>query len=137
MTQLPPGPRKDPKTGPAGAANDFWQDWVTIWQSELSALATDREAQQAWMRLVEIWAAHARAAGAFLPARTQGAPHLRPGHDGAAGRARTEPSAGAASAPAASDAGDHERQRDDIGRLARRVEELERRLAELGGNGKG
>jgi len=137
MTQRPIGPPKNPKSGPAdptkAAPADTWRDWVTILQSELNALATDREAQQVWARLVEVWAVHARAAGAFLPARAQGTK----GHDGADGRAGTEPPPGAAPAAAASDAGERERQLADLDRLARRVEELERRLAELGGDGKG
>ncbi len=28
------------------------RDWITVWQSELAALATDREAQEAWQGLV-------------------------------------------------------------------------------------
>jgi len=137
MTQRPIGLPEDPKAGPAGAAThapaETWQDWVTIWQSELNALATDREPQQIWLRLVESWAVRARAAGAFLPACAQS----MPGHDGASGRAPAEPSARAAPSAAAPDAGDSERQRADLERLARRVAELERRLAELGGDGKG
>jgi len=105
------------------ARADTWQDWITIWQSELNALATDREVQLAWIRLVEIWAANARAAGAFLP-------------DAPNGRPRPEPPQGAPTPAAAPDAGDAEQQRRLLEHLARRVEELERRLAELGGHPK-
>jgi hypothetical protein len=125
MAQRPHGQKDDQETGPPGRAvpspADTWQDWVTIWQSELNALATDREMQLGWARMVDMWATHARAAGALLP-------------DGAPGRARPQPSAGSATPYAAPDPGDVERQRLAIERLARRVEELERRLAKLGGS---
>jgi hypothetical protein len=130
MTQRPTGPPEDQPHGPTGAAApspaDTWQDWVTIWQSELNALATDREAQQAWAKLVAVWAAQARAAGAFLPGRGF--------DDPASGRTRAEPPAGPAAPAAAPDAGIVEQQRLAIEHLARRVEELERRLRELGGD---
>ena len=101
--------------GPASPASPaaLWQDWITIWQSELAAMATDREAQQAFTRLVALWAEGARAAGAWLP-------------DGSAGRAGAKSSQGAAAPAAAPDARDLA-----IERLARRVEELERRLGGL------
>jgi hypothetical protein len=129
MTQRPNGPPEDQPFGQSGVAAaspaDTWQDWVTIWQSELNALATDREAQQAWAKLVELWAAQARAAGAFLP--------RRPGDDPACGRAGAEPSTRPAAPAAAPDAGVAEQQRHAIEHLERRVQELERRLRELGG----
>lgn len=123
MAQRPHGQKEGRDSGPAGwvprTPADIWQDWVTIWQSELNALATDREMQLAWARMVEVWATQARAAGALLP-------------DGASGHARPQPPPGAAAPDAASESGDAERQRDLIERLARRVEALERRLAKLG-----
>jgi len=89
------------------------RDWVAIWQSEFTALAADRETQEAWARWVTAWAAAAEAAAALLPV----------GHDGVGGARSTAP-AGAAAAVAAPDARD-----DAIRRLAERVAELERRLA--------
>jgi hypothetical protein len=106
------------------------QDWITIWQSELSAVAADREVQQAWSKLVAMWAANARAAAAFLPP----GPYQASPRDGSSGRPRPEPPARPAPAAAASDAGQHEAESCIIERLARRVEELERRLAELDGS---
>ncbi len=89
------------------------RDWVAIWQSEFTALAADRETQEAWARWVTAWAAAAEAAAALLPV----------GHDGVGGARSTAP-AGAAAAVAAPDA-----RNDAIRRLAERVAELERRLA--------
>jgi hypothetical protein len=137
MTQRPNGPPEDQPHGPAVAAKhspaETWQDWVTIWQSELNALATDREAQQAaqqaWAKLVALWATQARAAGAFLPRRGADEP--------ACGRARAESPPGSAAPAAAPDAGVIEQQRLALEHLARRVAELERRLRELGGDGPG
>jgi hypothetical protein len=128
MTQRPNGLPEGQSPGPAGAAApspaDTWQNWVTIWQSELNALSTDREAQQSWARLVAMWAAQARAAGALLPGRAFDEP--------ATGRARAEPQAGPAAPAAAPDPGVVERQRLALEHLERRVEELERRLREFG-----
>jgi len=92
------------------------RDWITIWQSELAALATDREMQEAWLRWVGLWADAANAAARLLPGPAAGEP--------AAGRAGTVAAARAAAALAASDPRDAA-----IERLAARVAELERRLA--------
>jgi len=123
MTQRPNGQTGGQASGPAGRAApssaDAWQDWVTIWESEFSALAADPEAQLVWARLVALWAAQARAAAAFIP-------------DGPAGRAGAEPSPRPAPADAAPDASDTKQQQFAIERLAQRVEELEQRLAKLG-----
>src|SRR6185312_16137389 len=64
------------------------RDWITLWQSELAALATDREAQEAWRTLISLWAG---AAGALLGAAPRGAP--------AGFGERTDGHAGAAHAP--------------------------------------
>ncbi len=124
MADGPPGSgERDPPAAGAPQPAEVWRDWVTIWQSELNALATDREALAAWTRFVELWAAGARAAGALLPAHLPG-----PTHDGAAGRAGAEPQAGTAAPVAAPDARDVA-----LERLASRVAALERRLAERDG----
>jgi hypothetical protein len=93
------------------------RDWITIWQSELAALATDREMHEAWLRLVGLWADAANAAARLLP----GPAAVEP----AGGRTGAVAAAGAAPAMAAPDPRDAA-----IERLAARVEELERRLAE-------
>ena len=108
------GEDEGPVASPASPAA-LWQDWITIWQSELNAMATDQEVPLALTRLAALWAEGARAAGAWLP-------------DGSAGRAGTKPPQGPAAAAAAPDARDLA-----IERLARRVEELERRLDGLDG----
>ena len=47
----------------AGAA-----DWITLWQSELAALAADREAQETWQAMLALWAG-AAGGHAGLPRR--------------------------------------------------------------------
>jgi hypothetical protein len=90
-------------------------DWITIWQSELSALAYDHELQELWLSLVKHWAHVAEQAARALPMSA---------HDRAPGRTGPIPSARSAAAMAASDPRDAA-----IERLAERVAELERRLA--------
>jgi hypothetical protein len=107
------------------------EDWITIWQSELSAAATDPELVQGWARLVALWATTARTAASFLPP----VPAAGRAADAAAGNAGPAPPPRATPAAAAPDAGGATGQPDPrdaaIEHLARRVEELERRLAEL------
>ncbi len=84
--------------------DDFRQiasDWITIWQSELSALAADREAQEAWVCWVANWAETFHAMLDLWPST----------HD-----TRTNAPAGPAPALAAFDGRD-----DAVGRLAERV----------------
>ncbi|HTW28110.1 MAG TPA: hypothetical protein VME92_13350 [Acetobacteraceae bacterium] len=114
------GPREPPDQRPP-SPDRVAQDWITLWESELAALATDREAQEVMLRLVGLWAKTARTAVAAMTPAGHGA-----AGDGPAGRARSAASSGTASAPVASDAGVAA-----IGRLERRIAELERRLAEL------
>jgi hypothetical protein len=121
MTEIPGVP-------PRGQPGPVLRDWITIWQSELSAAATDPELVQAWTKLVALWATGARAATTLLPPPPQGAA------DDAARRAGSAASSGSAPADAAPDAGDAAQARL-IERLARRVEDLERRLAGLEGSG--
>ena len=106
------GPGVSPPPDPRALA----RDWITIWHSEMAALATDREMQEFWLRMIGLWAQAAEAAAQVLPAG-----------DFAHGRAGADAPAGAAATVAAPDARDAA-----IERLARRVEELERKLAQLG-----
>jgi hypothetical protein len=115
---MPHGQGEPPSPDPQAQA----RDWITIWQSELTAIATDREAVDAWTRLVTLWAGTAERAARLLPGA--GAP------DGAAGRAGPAAPAGAAAPLAAFDARDA-----TIQRLADRVAELERKLAQLAQGG--
>src|ERR1700723_2618756 len=41
------------------------RDWITLWQSELAAIAADREAQESWQAILALWGG---AAGAMLAA---------------------------------------------------------------------
>ena len=109
---MPHGPGAPPPADPQAEA----RDWITIWQSEMTALATDREMTDAWVRLVRLWAETAERAVRLMPTGTPGEPAHRP-----AGPAAPT---GAPAFVAASDARDA-----TIQRLAERVAELERRLA--------
>jgi hypothetical protein len=92
------------------------RDWMTLWQSELAALAADRETQEAWQKLISLWAGAARVFAAPVP---DGAGRRDAAH-AAAAAARSAP---AAPTPDARDA--------EIERLRGRVDALERRLAAL------
>jgi uncharacterized protein YceH (UPF0502 family) len=89
-------------------------DLVAMWQSELTAMAADREVRESWALLLALWAQSANAAAALLP------------HDAASRSARATQPARPAPAAAASQPGLAE-----VEQLNRRVAELEQRLAEL------
>ncbi|MDD2877234.1 MAG: hypothetical protein PHT60_06540 [Acidiphilium sp.] len=93
------------------------RDWITLWQSELTAMAQDRECREAWTGLLAIWAGAATAAFAATDAARR--------HD-TLRRTRPDGSPRPPPDPAASDAG-----RNAIERLNRRIAELEARLAAL------
>jgi hypothetical protein len=105
------------------------RDWITLWQSELAAIAADREAQETWQAILALWAG---AAGALLTAapraRTPPAytPPARAPDERADGRSGAAAPTGTAPAAAAPDPRDGE-----IERLTRHVAELESRLADL------
>ena len=92
------------------------EDWATIWESELAALAVDREAHEWTQRMVRGWVAQARA---MLAAGASGLDAA----GGPAGAAATPGAAPAAAAPDGRDAW--------VGELLDRVAALERRLAGL------
>lgn len=96
------------------------RDWITLWQSEFSALAHDREAAETISRLAALWAG---AAAAWLRAAPV-APAS--GHDSP----RPAASPGAAPPAAAPDAGAGALH-DVLGELARRLDGIDRRLAAL------
>ena len=96
---------------------DTARDWVTIWQSEMAALAEDREALEMWRGAVDGWA---RMAETMIDAMPDAGLN-----DRVSGSAAP---AGAAPAPAAPDPRDAE-----LARLAERVAELERRLSGVEG----
>ena len=43
------------------------QDWITLWQSEVAALAADKEAQETWQALAGLWAGMAAACLQSMP----------------------------------------------------------------------
>ena len=47
-----PAAQRSGRRGSAALA----RDWITLWQSELAALAVDREAQETWHVLLSLWA---------------------------------------------------------------------------------
>jgi hypothetical protein len=95
-------------------------DWITVWQSELTALAADREARENWQAAVGAMAGAMRAIAPLIAAA--GVPGR--GDERSAGGAGTAEPPRPAPASSAPDAGNGE-----LERLARRVAELERRLA--------
>ncbi len=125
-------PPHDGAGGPAGSPGSFSshpagppdqqqvaRDWITLWQSELTAAATDREVQETWQTLAGLWAGIAAAMVQAMPRGMPDGGRATP-PTGAAAPARAAP---AAAAPDARDA--------EIDRLARRLADLERRLAEV------
>ena len=94
--------------------DDTAKDLVAIWQSELTAMAADRELRESWVAMVQLWARAAAAAALLLP------------HESAPGGPVSAQPERSTSADAASGA-----RLDEVGMLNRRVAELERRLAEL------
>jgi hypothetical protein len=113
-----PPPEHAARPGMAGATAREMLDWITIWQSELASLATDRELQEGWARMIDLWAEAASRAARLMPGLADASP----------GSTGPEPAPRPAPAMAAPDARDAA-----IQRLADRVEELERRLRALPG----
>ncbi|EKM98859.1 MULTISPECIES: hypothetical protein [unclassified Acidocella] len=90
------------------------KDFVAVWQSELTAMAADRELRECWAATLALWAQAAAAAAALMPHEPP------PGSSRPAQPVRPAPAA-AASGPGL----------DEVERLSRRVAELEQRLAQL------
>jgi len=115
----PGGSAAPPPEPPGLDLQALARDWITLWQSELTAAAADREVQETWQTLAALWAG---VAGAMLQGLPRGTADEAGGFPGARPFAAPRP-APAAAAPDARDA--------EIERLAGRVAELERRLADL------
>jgi hypothetical protein len=109
------------KGSPTSRAQSLAQDWITLWQSELSALAADPEMREAWQAMMALWAG-------TMAATLRAIPRERPcaQHDGAGRNSRAADAPRTAAAAAAPDPRDAE-----IERLARHVAALERRLADI------
>jgi hypothetical protein len=100
--------------------NKLAQDWITLWQSELSAMAADPEIRESWQTVMALWAG-------TMSAMLRGLPSARDaGYDGPHRRSGPADAPRAAPAAAAPDPRDAE-----IDRLARHVAALEQRLADL------
>ncbi|MGD0106135.1 MAG: hypothetical protein ABSC06_19155 [Rhodopila sp.] len=97
------------------------QDWITLWQSELSAMAADPEIRESWQTVMALWAGTMSTLLRGLP-REQNTPR----HDSARGRPWAPDAPRAPATAVAPDARDAE-----IERLARHVAALERQLAKL------
>ena len=97
------------------------QDWITLWESEITALAADPELREAWQALASVWAGAMVAALRAMPRGSAPFGHERP--SGGAGPPDAPRAAPAAAAPDARDA--------EIDRLARHIDALERRLADI------
>ena len=152
--QPPGGAAAGDRVGPEAAAPDpaaLAGDWITVWQSELAALAADREVQEGWQALAALWAGVAGAALAALPRapverwagrRTEGfaarADAAGPVDAGPAHERTDRPAGTAAAAGAAAAAAAPEPRDAEIERLHRRIGVLESRLARLeAGDGAG
>ncbi|MFO1024870.1 MAG: hypothetical protein U1E70_06800 [Acetobacteraceae bacterium] len=101
------------------------QDWITLWESEVTALAADPEMREAWQAAAAIWAGAMTAALQAMPRGSTSSP-AAPRDERSprgAGSPETPRAAPAAAAPDPRDA--------EIERLARHIDALERRLADV------
>ena len=127
------------------------EDWIAIWQSEITAFMTDPETQQAWGAMMAVWAGAAQAmmrsmppmpgftpgfaqgfGGSRPPKRPQSSPRADERHHPTAPPEpppSRDPGADAPPRPAPAAAPPVARD-DEIRRLEQRVAELERSLAE-------
>lgn len=100
---------------------DLARDWITLWQSELNALAVDPETMRSWRSAMQTWSGIVTW---FLQAMPKAPP--APPDDIQKRRSGAKSAARPASVAAAPDTRDIE-----IVRLTQHVAQLERRLANL------
>jgi hypothetical protein len=105
--------------GPSEA--DLARDWITLWQSELNAIALDPETLRSSRSAIQTWSS---LAAWILQSMPKASP--KPPDDVERSRSRPEHQARAASANAAPDPRD-----DEIIRLSQHIAQLERRMANL------
>jgi hypothetical protein len=96
------------------------RDWITLWQSELNAMAADPEMHETWQSVLALWAGGM--ASMLRAAPRESAVRREPSGRGTGAADPPRPQA-AAAAPDPRDA--------EIERLGRHVASLERRFAEL------
>lgn len=104
------------------------RDWITLWQSEIAALAHDREAAETVSRLAALWAGLASSWLRAAPPSYPPPPYPPSSHEPHAAAPAAAP--GAAAAAAAPDAGVAQIG-ELLGELAERLGGIERRLASL------
>ncbi|WP_459695023.1 hypothetical protein [Acidisoma sp. C75] len=116
------GDAAEPESAATPSAEEFRalaEDWIAIWQSEITAYLTDPETQANWSAMVALWAEAAEAMMRAMPAmgaglgagwaapaasrprRHEPAAEGRPGAPAAAGDGGTPARAGCSSEPAA------------------------------------
>jgi hypothetical protein len=96
------------------------EDWVALWQSELTAMAADRELRESWAAIVALWASATNATIGMMTPR-----HDQPYGTAFTAQPPRTPAAHAAPVPGV----------DEVANLNRRIAELEQRLAALDRNG--
>jgi hypothetical protein len=106
-------------TGPS--ETDLARDWITLWQSELNAIALDPETLRSWRSTLQVWS---NFASWILQMAPKASP--KPSDDAETSRPTPERQAGPASAVAPPDPRD-----DEISRLSQHIAQLERRMANL------
>jgi len=96
------------------------EDWITLWQTEIAAMAADREAAEAWAGAAQFWAAMGAGMGAgWMRMATKGFAHDTPAWPAPAA---TPPDPGRQPGPGGA---------EPDARLDARLAELERRLAAI------
>jgi len=122
--QKPPPPHLDPNLGQAQSGErdlaDLAEDWIALWQSELSALATDRETQENWHTLLALWGS---AASIWLRTMSFGRADAKSRPTPSRAPTATTRAPAPAAAPDVRDV--------EIDRLHSCIAELERRLADV------
>jgi len=106
-------------TGPSEV--DLARDWITLWQSELNAIALDPETLRSWRSTIQAWSS-------FATWILQMAPKVspKPSDDAETSRSTPERQTGPASTVAPPGSRD-----DEISRLSQHIAQLERRMANL------
>ncbi len=134
-------------TAPEDAFRTLAEDWIAIWQSEITAYLTDPETQQSWGAMMALWSGAAQTMMRGMPAApgfgqgfAQPRPKPAPGtderrHDSNTSKQQHTPEqSGPDAAPRPAPAADAPVIGDDaIRRLEQRVAELERSLADRDG----
>lgn len=129
----PPDPDAAGQKAQEAAQEAEMRDWMTLWHSEAAAMGVDREMQESWARMAEVWTG---AGAADMLARMMpgwpgtgcpgaGWPGTGPSGLDPAGSAGADAASRPAAAADASDAGELASLRRELGELRRRIERLE------------